>query len=110
MSKARAAKPRRRPRPPAAAARTGAVISVASHPRAVYSIGRAKGTGGLAALLVVAWTSWHAGLPADDVAVRALLGGVAAYIACWFVALQVWRHLIVAEAKAFAARRDEDGA
>jgi hypothetical protein len=109
MAKTRAAKPRRTPKPPAEAARTGVVISVASHPRAVYSITRAKGMGGLAGLLLVAWTSWHAGLAADDVAVRALLGGVAAYIACWLVALQVWRHLIVAETKAFAARRDEDG-
>jgi hypothetical protein len=79
-------------------------ISVAGHPRATYAVRRAKGWGGLIGLLLVAWYSHQAGLMAVDVALRALTGGIVGYVVAWVVALQVWRHLVIAEARAAADR------
>jgi len=79
-------------------------ISVAAHPRASYAVRRAKGWGGLIGLLLVAWYSHRAGLMAVDVALRALTGGIVGYVVAWVVALQVWRHLVIAEARAAADR------
>jgi hypothetical protein len=79
-------------------------ISVAAHPRAAYSISRAKGLGGLLGLVLVGWLSWRAGALPVDVAIRALVGGITGYVACWTIAVQVWRHLVVAEARAAADR------
>jgi hypothetical protein len=77
-------------------------IRVAAHPRAAYSIARIKGYGGLIGLLLMTFLSWRAGLPAIDAALRGLVGGVAAYFACWALGVQVWRHLVMAEAAAAA--------
>ena len=88
-------------------------ISVSGHPRAVYSIRRAKGFGGLFGLLLVGWLSWRAGALPVDAATRALIGGIAGYVAAWVISVQVWRHLVVAEARAAAgrlARRLEEAA
>jgi hypothetical protein len=79
-------------------------ISVAAHPRATYAVRRAKGWGGLIGLLLVAWYSHRAGLMAVDVALRALTGGIVGYVVAWVIALQVWRHLVIAEAHAAAER------
>jgi hypothetical protein len=79
-------------------------ISVSAHPRAAYSIRRAKGFGGLFGLILVGWLSWRAGALPVDAATRALIGGVVGYVAAWVVAVQVWRHLVVAEARAAADR------
>ncbi len=40
------------------------------------------------------------GAPFVDTALRALLWGVAAYILVWFCAVQVWRHIAIAEVRA----------
>jgi hypothetical protein len=88
-------------------------IRVSAHPRAVDAIRRAKGFGGLLGLLLVGWLSWRAGALPVDAAMRALAGGVAGYVAAWVVSVQVWRHLVVAEARAAAerlARRLEEAA
>jgi hypothetical protein len=77
-------------------------IRVSAHPRATYSISRLKGYGGLLGLLLVGFVSWRAGLPAVDAALRGLVGGIAAYLVCWALAVQVWRHLVMAEAAAAA--------
>jgi len=77
-------------------------IRVSAHPRATYSIARLKGFGGLFGLLLVGLLSWRAGLPAVDAALRGLIGGVVAYLICWAVGVQVWRHLVMAEAAAAA--------
>src|SRR3954464_10346321 len=79
-------------------------ISVAGPPRAAYAVRRAKGWGGLIGLLLVAWYSHRAGLMAVDVALRALTGGIVGYVVAWVIALQVWRHLVIAEAHAAAER------
>jgi hypothetical protein len=77
-------------------------IRVSAHPRATYSIARIKGFGGLFGLLLVGLLSWQAGLPAVDAALRGLAGGIVAYVVCWALAVQVWRHLVMAEAAAAA--------
>ena len=82
-------------------------ISVSAHPRAAYSVRRAKGFGGMLGLLLVAWLSWRAGALPVDVALRALVGGIVGYVACWTIAVQVWRHLVIAEAHAAAKRLQE---
>jgi hypothetical protein len=77
-------------------------IRISAHPRAQYSIARLKGFGGLFGLLLVGLLSWRAGLPAVDAALRGLVGGIVAYVVCWALAVQVWRHLVLAEAAAAA--------
>ena len=75
-------------------------VRLSEHPRAQHQIRRAKGWAGLAGCGLAAYASWHGGLPFFDVATRALLWGLAAYLLVWFCAVQVWRHLAVAEVRA----------
>jgi hypothetical protein len=79
-------------------------ISVSGHPRAAYSIRRAKGFGGLFGMILVGWLSHRAGALPVDAALRALIGGISGYVAAWMISVQVWRHLVVAEARAAADR------
>jgi len=74
------------------------------HPRARRSINMAKSYAGLGAFLFAGYSSWHAGSQFVDVATRALLWGMAAYLLVWALGVQVWRHLIIAEVRA-AERR-----
>ena len=94
----------KQPKKPKGPVVSSTAISVSAHPRAAYSIRRMKGFGGLVGLLLVAWLSWRAGALPVDVALRALAGGIVGYVACWTIAVQVWRHLVIAEARATAAR------
>jgi hypothetical protein len=80
-------------------------MSVANHPRAGAQIARAKGWGGLAGFLLVAYLSWRAGAPLPDTLLRAIAGGVFAYVAAWLCAVTVWRHLVVAELRAVRSQR-----
>jgi hypothetical protein len=79
------------------------------HPRAAHGITRAKGVGGLVGLLLVGLLSLRAGAPLPDAGIRALAGGVVGCVCFWAVAVQAWRHLVVAEARA-AAQRARDRA
>jgi hypothetical protein len=74
-------------------------IRVSDHPRARRQIAQAKGWGALAAFGLVVLVSWQAGVPAFDVGVRGLAAGVLGYVVAWAVAVQVWRHLAVAEVR-----------
>jgi hypothetical protein len=74
--------------------------SVANHPRAGAQVARAKAWGGLIGFALVALLSLRAGAPTADVLLRALLGGIAAYIGAWACAVAVWRHLVIAELRA----------
>ena len=75
-------------------------IRLSQHPRAQYEIRRAKGWGGLIGCALAAYLEWKGGLPFFDIAMRALLWGVVAYVVVWFVAVQVWRQLAIAEIRA----------
>jgi hypothetical protein len=101
MAKDKAPKKAKKPKGPAVSA---TAISISAHPRAAYSIRRMKGFGGLFGLLLVGWLSYRAGALPVDAALRALAGGIVGYVACWMIGVQVWRHLVIAEARAAAER------
>jgi hypothetical protein len=75
-------------------------IRLSEHPRARHQIRAAKGWAGLAGCALAGYSSWHGGAPFVDTALRALLWGVAAYILVWFLAVQVWRQVAIAEVRA----------
>ena len=83
-----------------AAPKTAGAVRLSQHPRAKEQIRTAKGWAGLAGLVLAGYASWHGGLEPVDIALRALIGGIAAYMLVWFCAVQVWRHLAVAEVRA----------
>lgn len=87
-----------------------ALPSVANHPRAGAQVARAKAWGGLGGFLLVALLSWRAGAPVADTLLRALAGGVVAYVATWACAVAVWRHLVVAELRAVRSHRAAEAA
>ncbi|MEA2383118.1 MAG: hypothetical protein QOH72_3089 [Solirubrobacteraceae bacterium] len=101
MAKDKAPQKAKKPKGPAV---PSTAISVSAHPRAAYSIRRTKGWGGLIGLVLVGWFSYRAGLMPVDAALRALVGGIVGYVACWTISVQVWRHLVIAEARAAAER------
>src|SRR3954471_23130349 len=86
------------------APQTAADVRVAEHPRAKRQIALAKSYAGLGAFMYVAYSAYNGGAQFVDVASRALLWGVAAYVLVWALAVQVWRHLAVAEVKAAEKR------
>ena len=104
---AKEAKKPTQPKKPKQPALPPTAMSVAAHPRASYAVQRAKGLGGLLGVLLVAFLSWRAGAPMFDVGLRALVGGVTGYLAFWALALQAWRHLVIAEARAAGRRAEE---
>jgi uncharacterized membrane protein YccC len=73
---------------------------LASHPRASRDVLRARGWGGLAGFVLAAWLSFSAGAPLEAVAARALVGGTVGALACWLIAVVVWRSLASAEIRA----------
>lgn len=75
-------------------------VRLSEHPRARHQIRLAKGWAGVAGLALAGYVSWRSGVSFFDTALRALLWGIAAYIVVWFCAVQVWRHLAVAEVRA----------
>ncbi len=80
--------------------RTDGGITLSGHPRARHQIRVAKGWAGLAGCALAGYASWHGGAPLFDTALRALLWGVAAYVLVWFLAVQVWRQVAIAEVRA----------
>jgi hypothetical protein len=78
----------------------GAQISLSQHPRAKRHIGLAKGWAGLVGAAFSGYVAWRHGLPFFDTVLRALMWGVASYVIVWFLAVQVWRQLAIAEVRA----------
>jgi hypothetical protein len=73
--------------------------SVAAHPRAARAVATAKGWGGLIGFAAGGYFS----LPTHtlaDAGLRALVAGLACYVAAWAGAVFVWRRLVVLEIKA----------
>ena len=81
-------------------------IKLSAHPRARASIATIKAWAGLAGFALVGFMSWQAGVALFDVGLRALAAGMVAYVLAWAVAVQVWRHLAVAEVKERVAERE----
>jgi hypothetical protein len=84
--------------------------SIANHPRAGAQVARAKAWGGLGGFVLVLLLSLRAGVPVPDALLRALLGGIAAYVAAWACAVAVWRHLVIAELRAVRNHRAAEAA
>jgi hypothetical protein len=85
-------------------------VRISEHPRARRQIAQAKAWGALAAFGLVIVVSWRAGVAPFDIGLRALVAGVAGYVVAWAVAVQVWRHLAVAEVRAVHRRYAEQTA
>lgn len=77
--------------------KSGDGISVAAHPRAAAAVKRTKGFGGIVGFALAAYVSFKAGVPPDQVALRAIAFGVAGYMLAWACSVTVWRHLVMAE-------------
>lgn len=85
-------------------------VRLTAHPRAQSAIARSKALGGVIGFLIGFWLGSRAGLPAWDTGVRALGGGIAAYVIVWIAAVQIWRQLVVSEYRAAERRRQEQRA
>jgi hypothetical protein len=83
-----------------AAPRKPGDVRLSEHPRARQQIRLAKGWAGVAGVALAGYVSWKSGASFFDTALRALLWGIAAYVVVWFCAVQVWRHLAIAEVRA----------
>jgi hypothetical protein len=121
-------RPRQRPagrRPPAPNARRGTragkagkgkgragngpvLPSVANHPRAGEQVKRAKAWGGLVGFALVAFVSWRADVPVEELLLRALAGGIVAYLVVWACAVAVWRQLVVTELRVVREQREAE--
>ncbi|MGH2927267.1 MAG: hypothetical protein ACRDL8_03590 [Solirubrobacteraceae bacterium] len=75
-------------------------LSVAGHPRAAAAVKRAKGFGGIAGFVLAAYASYKAGVPPEQIGLRALAFGVAGYMLAWACSVTIWRHLVLAELRA----------
>ncbi len=89
----------------AKAAKSESGVSVATHPRARAQVRRAKGWGGLAGFGIAAFVSYRAGVPPEQVGIRALAAGAAGYMVAWATTVTIWRHLVLAEIRAHYERR-----
>lgn len=84
--------------------------SVANHPRAGDQVRQAKAWGGLAGFALVAFISWRAEVPFEELLLRALAGGIVAYLVVWACAVAVWRQLVVTELRVVREQRAEEEA
>jgi hypothetical protein len=85
-------------------------IAVANHPKASRQIAKLKSYAGLAAFAYAGYAAYHAGDQFADVAFRAVIWGMAVYIAVWAAAVHVWRHIAIAEVRAAERRwREQRG-
>lgn len=75
-------------------------LSIAGHPRAAAAVKRAKGFGGVGGFVLAAYLSYKAGVPPDQIGMRALAFGVAGYMLAWACSVTIWRHLVLAELRA----------
>jgi hypothetical protein len=75
------------------------LVSVATHPRSSGSVRRAKSWGGLAGFGLVAAGGWLSGAEVGDLLLKALAGGIVAYLLVWAAAVTVWRTVLRGEAK-----------
>ena len=88
-------------------------LSVASHPRAVAQVRRAKGWGGLAGFVLAFYLSLNASVPIVVAGERAIVAGVVGYMLAWACSVTIWRQLMLAElrhAAELAQQRRADAA
>ena len=80
-------------------------VSLAQNPQAQRSIAKAKAGTGLAVFAAVAYFSHAAGVDPFETGLRALIFGMAAYIAAWAFAIALWKRLLIHQAKVSVERR-----
>jgi hypothetical protein len=80
--------------------------SIATHPRALASVRRAKSWTGIIAFAIAAGLSLKAGVPFSETFLRALGAGIAGYMLVWWGSLRIWRQLMIAEQRAAADEID----
>src|SRR5262249_30200617 len=83
--------------PPAPSRKEPTIVSARADARAMASIRRAKGFGGLAGFLLTALAAYEHGGMITPVLTKALIGGIAGYMVAWVAAVTVWRRIIRAE-------------
>ena len=69
-------------------------VRISTHPEAVASVKRTRARCGLAGFGVVLALCLLTGVPAFDATYRALIAGVVAHLAGWYVSIAVWRQVI----------------
>ncbi|HEX4760049.1 MAG TPA: hypothetical protein VH256_04575 [Thermoleophilaceae bacterium] len=74
-------------------------VKLTAHPRARMQIRRWKGIGGMVGFVLMAWLSWRSGTDFVHLGLRALLGGVAAYVVVWTASVYIWRQIVLAEVR-----------
>jgi hypothetical protein len=77
-------------------------VKVSAHPRAARSIPRIKSYGGLAGFALMAWLSHRSGTDFVHLVLRAIIGGMVAYVVTWAAAVYIWRQIVLAEIRAKA--------
>jgi uncharacterized membrane protein YccC len=88
-----------------AAAPALAGVSIANHPRARAAVRRARARTALAAFGLVLLVALHAGVPGQEAVLRALIAGIAGFLAAWAVSLLLWKQLVMAELRSAYERR-----
>jgi hypothetical protein len=81
------------------------VITLDQHPRARRGIRRARNAGGLVLAVATALLAHRAGVPGDEVVLRALAAGVVGHLAAWAGAIAVYRALARGEIQAALDQR-----
>jgi hypothetical protein len=82
-------------------------VRLSTHPEAVASVKRTRARCGLIAFALVLLLCLKTGLPAFDATFRALIAGIVAHLASWFVAIYVWRQVIRSQVALAAEAHNE---
>jgi hypothetical protein len=82
-------------------------VRLSTHPAAVASVKRTRARCGLIAFALVLVLCLKTGVPAFDATYRALIAGIVAHLAGWFVAISVWRQLIRSQVALAAEAHNE---
>jgi hypothetical protein len=69
-------------------------VRLSTHPEAVASVKRTRARCGLGGFAIVFVLCLMAGVPAFDATFRALIAGVVAHLAGWYISIAVWRQVI----------------
>jgi hypothetical protein len=81
--------------------------SVAGYSRAARSVRVLKAWAGLAGFVLAGYSGLSADIPTEQALLRALAGGVVAYLAAWTIGVLVWRQLLTASVEVARERRRE---
>jgi uncharacterized membrane protein YccC len=81
-------------------------VSIANHPRARASIRRTRAQVALVVAALVLFKAHSAGVPGETAVMRALVGGMIGFLAAWFIAVLLWKQIVVAELRTAYRKRE----